>query len=88
MPPSQAAARTNSITLTGGDFRWDDPLLIEDLLSDEERMIRDAARQYAQEKLMPRIVSANRNETFDLAVMKELAELGFLGATIEGYGCA
>ena len=88
MPPSQAAAGSNSITLTGGDFRWDDPLLIEDLLSDEERMIRDAARQYAQEKLMPRIVSANRNETFDLAVMKELAELGFLGATIEGYGCA
>jgi len=85
---SQAAAGTNSVTLTGGEFRWDDPLLIEDQLSDEERMIRDTARQYAQEKLMPRIVSANRNETFDLAVMKEMAELGFLGATIEGYGCA
>ena len=76
------------MTLTGGEFRWDDPLLIEDQLSDEERMIRDTARQYAQEKLMPRIVSANRNETFDLTVMKEMAELGFLGATIEGYGCA
>jgi len=76
------------VTLTGGEFRWDDPLLIEDQLSDEERMIRDTARQYAQEKLMPRIVSANRNETFDLTVMKEMAELGFLGATIEGYGCA
>lgn len=85
---SQAAAGTNSVTLTGGEFRWDDPLLIEDQLSDEERMIRDTARQYAQEKLMPRIVAANRNETFDLAVMKEMAELGFLGATIEGYGCA
>ena len=88
MPLSQAAAGSNSITLTGGEFRWDDPLLIEDQLSDEERMIRDSARQYAQEKLMPRIVSANRNETFDLAVMKEMAELGYLGATIEGYGCA
>lgn len=88
MSHSQTAAGTNSITLTGGEFRWDDPLLIEDQLSDEERMIRDTARQYAQEKLMPRIVSANRNETFDLAVMKEMAELGFLGATIEGYGCA
>jgi alkylation response protein AidB-like acyl-CoA dehydrogenase len=88
MSLSQAAAGTNSVTLTGGEFRWDDPLLIEDQLSDEERMIRDTARQYAQEKLMPRIVSANRNETFDLAVMKEMAELGFLGATIEGYGCA
>ena len=85
---SKAAAATSSITLTGGEFRWDDPSLIEDQLSDEERMIRDTARQYAQEKLMPRIVSANRNETFDLAVMKEMAELGFLGATIEGYGCA
>ena len=88
MPHSKAAAGTNSITLTGGDFRWDDPLLMEDQLSDEERMIRDAARQYAQEKLAPRIVLANRNETFDLAVMKEMAELGFLGATIQGYGCA
>jgi glutaryl-CoA dehydrogenase len=84
----QSATGTNSVTLTGGEFRWDDPLLIEDQLSDEERMIRDTARQYAQEKLMPRIVSANRNETFDLTVMKEMAELGFLGATIEGYGCA
>ena len=85
---SQRGTGTNSVTLTGGEFRWDDPLLIEDQLSDEERMIRDTARQYAQEKLMPRIVSANRNETFDLTVMKEMAELGFLGATIEGYGCA
>ncbi len=69
-------------------FDWQDPLLLEALLSPEERMIRDAARDYAQECLMPRILTAHRHETFDIAVMKEMAELGFLGATIEGFGCA
>ncbi len=69
-------------------FDWQDPLLLEALLSPEERMIRDAARDYAQECLMPRILAAHRHETFDIAVMKEMAELGFLGATIEGFGCA
>src|SRR5574343_510299 len=62
--------------------------MIEDQLDDEERMIRDSARAYAQERLMPRILQANRHETFDITVMKEMAELGFLGATIQGYGCA
>lgn len=69
-------------------FDWQDALRLDDQLNDEERMIRDSARAYAQERLLPRIVEANRNETFDVAVMKEMAELGFLGATIEGYGCA
>ncbi len=77
-----------SVTLTGGHFQWDDPLLIEAQLTDEERMIRDTARQYAQEKLAPRIRDWNRNETFDRAVMREMGELGFLGAPLEGYGCA
>ena len=77
-----------SVTLTGGAFAWDDPLALESLLTEEERLIRDSARVYAQEKLMPRIVQANRHETFDLAVMRELGEMGFLGATLHGYGCA
>ena len=77
-----------SVTLTGGHFQWDDPLLIEAQLTDEERMIRDTARKYAQEKLAPRIRDWNRNETFDRAVMREMGELGFLGAPLEGYGCA
>jgi glutaryl-CoA dehydrogenase len=75
-------------TLSGGSFRWDDPLLMEDGLSDEERLVRDTARAYASEKLAPRILMANRTESFDVAVMREMAELGFLGATLEGYGCA
>jgi glutaryl-CoA dehydrogenase len=79
---------TNRITLTGGSFRWDDPLLLEGELTDEERLVRDTARAYATEKLAPRILMANRTETFDVSVMREMAELGFLGATLEGYGCA
>lgn len=69
-------------------FQWDDPFLFEDQLSAEEKLIRDTARRYAQEKLMPRILRANRHETYDLNVFKELGELGFLGMTIKGYGCA
>ncbi len=71
-----------------GGFQWDDPLLLDDQLSGEERMIRDTARAYAQGKLMPRILEANRHERFDRAIMTELGELGLLGATIQGYGCA
>ena len=77
-----------AVTLTGGHFQWDDPLLLESQLTDEERMIRDTARQYAQEKLAPRIRDWNRNETFDPVVMREMGALGFLGAPLQGYGCA
>lgn len=78
----------STVTLTGGEFHWDDPLLLEDLLSEDERMMRDTARAYAQTHLRPRILEANRDESFDVSIMKEMADLGFLGATIEGYGCA
>ena len=78
----------SAVTLTGGKFKWDDPLLIEEQLTEEERLIRDTARQYAQEKLAPRIRDWNRHETFDPVVMREMGELGFLGAQLEGYGCA
>ena len=73
---------------TKNEFQWDDPLLLDDLLSDEERMVRDAARAYCQEKLMPRALEANRHEKFDREIMNEMGALGFLGSTIDGYGCA
>jgi glutaryl-CoA dehydrogenase len=69
-------------------FKWEDPLLADELLTDEERMIRDMARDYCQSKLMPRITEANRNEHFDRAIFTELGALGMLGSTIDGYGCA
>lgn len=70
-------------------FNWEDPLQLDSLLSEEERMIRDSAHQYCQEKLMPRVLEANRNEHFDVEIMKELGALGLLGATLpEKYGCA
>ena len=73
---------------TKNEFQWDDPLLLDDLLSDEERMVRDAARAYCQEKLMPRVLEANRHEKFHREIMNEMGALGFLGPTIEGCGCA
>jgi glutaryl-CoA dehydrogenase len=73
---------------TEGRFSWDDPFLLEDQLSEEERRIRDEARAYAQDKLMPRVLEANRHERFDRAIMNEMGELGLLGSTLHGYGCA
>ncbi len=70
-------------------FAWDDPFLLEDQLTDEERMIRDAARDYCQDKLAGRVLEANRNETFDRDIMTEMGAMGLLGATIpEDYGGA
>lgn len=74
--------------MQGVPFDWQDALCLESLLSDEEKLVRDSARTYAQERLLPRIVQANRHETFDLEVMREMGSLGFLGSTIDGYGCA
>jgi glutaryl-CoA dehydrogenase len=69
-------------------FQWDDALRIESELSEDERAIRDAAREFCQEKLFPRVLMANRLEKFDREIMNEMGEMGFLGATLEGYGCA
>ena len=69
-------------------FTWEDPLLLEEVLTEEERMIRDSARQFCQERLMPRVLEANRHERFDREIMNEFGEMGFLGATLDGYGCA
>jgi glutaryl-CoA dehydrogenase len=83
-----SAASSPSPSHADAVFDWADPMLFEDQLDEEERLIRDSARAYCQEKLMPRILTANREERFDREIMTEMGELGFLGATIEGYGCA
>ncbi|XP_018428915.1 PREDICTED: glutaryl-CoA dehydrogenase, mitochondrial [Nanorana parkeri] len=69
-------------------FDWRDALCLDSQLTEEEIMIRDSFRDYCQEKLMPRILMANRQETFDRKIISELGELGVLGSTIKGYGCA
>ena len=69
-------------------FVWEDPMLLDDQLSEEERMVRDSARAYCQEKLFPRIQRAFRDETTDPEIFREMGALGLLGVTIEGYGCA
>ena len=71
-----------------GKFNWEDPLLLDSQLNDEERLVRDTARQYAREKLLPRIVEGYNNEEFHPEIIAELGELGFLGSTLHGYGCA
>lgn len=68
-------------------FKWEDPFLFEEQLSEEERMIRDSAHQYCQSKLQPRIQAAYRNETTDPEIFREMGALGLLGSPIEGYGC-
>ena len=70
-----------------GKFDWQDPFLLEQQLTDEERMVRDAARQYAQEKLAPRVREAFRNEHTDREIFNEMGEMGLLGSTIQGYDC-
>ena len=79
---------TAPIPTTKPAFQWDDPLLLEEQLTDEERMVRDTARAYCQEKLMPRVLEANRHEKFDREILYEMGKLGFLGSTLSGYGCA
>jgi glutaryl-CoA dehydrogenase len=70
------------------EFQWMDPLLIHDLLTDEERLIQDTVARYCQDRLQPRILEANRKETVDRDIFYEMGELGMLGSTIQGHGCA
>ena len=79
---------TAALPTTKPVFDWTDPLLLDEQLSEDERMVRDSAHAYCQEKLMPRVLEANRHEKFDRAIMTEMGALGFLGPTLEGYGCA
>jgi glutaryl-CoA dehydrogenase len=69
-------------------FQWDDAFFLEDQLSAEERLIRDSAKSFAQEKLQPRVLEAFRQENFDPAILREMGQAGLLGSTIQGYGCA
>ena len=84
------AADRGKLTQQGGPsvFQWDDPFRLEEQLTEDERMVRDSARDYCRDKLMPRIVEANRHEIFHREVITEMGALGLLGATIQGYGCA
>ena len=70
------------------DNHWEDLFRFDDQLTEEERMIRDNVREYCNKSLMPRILDANRNETFHPEIYKEMGDLGILGASIKGYGCA
>ena len=70
-------------------YKWDDAFRFEEQLSEDERLVRDSVRDYAQDKLMPRILEANRNEYFDIEILKEMGEIGLLGSTLpEEFGCA
>ncbi|ORY93740.1 glutaryl-CoA dehydrogenase [Syncephalastrum racemosum] len=85
---SANAANRQDLSDTFIKYNWEDPLDLESLLTYEERLMRDTARTYSQEKLMPRAVDAFRNEVFDREILQEMGELGLLGATLQGYGCA
>ncbi|WP_426958054.1 acyl-CoA dehydrogenase [Muricoccus radiodurans] len=80
--------KTASSAAKMGPFSWEDPLLLEEQLTEDERMIRDAAREFCQSRLMPRILEGNRREHFDREIMNEFGEMGFLGATLDSHGCA
>eukprot|EP00644_Phytophthora_capsici_P010660 jgi/Phyca11/504618/fgenesh2_kg.PHYCAscaffold_9_\ len=84
----RALGSTRSMAGGRAAFNWRDPLMLEGQLTDEEAMIQKSANDYCQGKLLPRIVEANRKGKFDRSIMKEMGEMGFLGPTIQGYGCA
>ncbi|RDD63773.1 acyl-CoA dehydrogenase [Ferruginivarius sediminum] len=84
MTPAEPARKTEggAPAQSKPQFQWDDPLLLDEQLDEDERMIRDTARAYCQEKLLPRVLEGNRHETHDRAMMNEMGELGLLGATV------
>ena len=85
--PMKSAAK--GISADAKPFDWEDPFFLDDQLTEEEVAIRDAARDYCQDKLMPRVLEANRHEKFDREIMNEIGALGLLGSTLpEKYGCA
>ena len=86
---SEAAHKHAAASHKLAEFTWDDAFLLDDQLSEDERLIRDTARAYAQEKLQPRVSEAYLNETTDRAIFNEMGELGLIGITLpEEYGCA
>ena len=83
MPDDTASAHPSRASIED-PFDWADPLRLDEALNEEERMVRDSAHDYCQEKLFPRVLEANRHEHFDREIMNEMGALGFLGSTIEG----
>ncbi|KIV77287.1 hypothetical protein PV11_09098 [Exophiala sideris] len=73
---------------TPAAFQWEDPLDLNNFLTEEEQAIQETARSYCQERLQPRVLEAYRKEDYDKKILKEMGELGLLGPTIQGYGCA
>ncbi|EAU30998.1 glutaryl-CoA dehydrogenase, mitochondrial precursor [Aspergillus terreus NIH2624] len=84
---STGAAKTPARSFATA-FNWEDPLAASELYTEEELAIQDTARQYCQERLQPRVLEAYRNENYDRRILEEMGELGLLGASINGYGCA
>ncbi|KXH41579.1 acyl-CoA dehydrogenase domain-containing protein [Colletotrichum salicis] len=82
------AARTFASASDGPVFNWEDPLNAKNLLTEEEVAISETAERYCQERMLPRVLQAYRDEQYDQKILEEMGELGLLGATIEGYGCA
>ena len=74
--------------LSAASFDWQDPLLLDEDLAEDERMVRDNVRRYCQEQLQPRILKAHREERFDREILTEMGQLGMLGSVLDGYGCA
>src|ERR1700686_1554544 len=82
-------SQPKSAQIKDAAFKWDDPLDLESELTEEERMVRDTARDYAQEKLFPRVIAANRDGEYDPEIQREMGALGLLGSTIpQEYGGA
>ena len=85
--PLQAACNKRFVS-AGAPFKWDDPLNTASLFTEEELAIQETANQYCQERMLPRVLDAYRDEHYDKDILKEMGELGLLGATIKGHGCA
>ena len=85
---AMAAAASTAAPEARAVFDWADPFALEAALAEDERLVRDTARAFCQEELMPRVVEAFREERVDLGLFREFGALGFLGSTIDGYGCA
>jgi glutaryl-CoA dehydrogenase len=83
-----AAVRTMASSSKFATYNWEDPLNMNSLLTDEELAVQETARNYAKAELLPRVTEGYRNETFDKSIMTGMGELGLLGPTIQGYGCA
>ncbi|KAJ3177415.1 hypothetical protein HDU87_004434 [Geranomyces variabilis] len=87
-PLSSSSSRALATAAAKAKFDWKDPFDMNSQLTEDEREIRDSARNYCQSKLLSRVIQANRHEKFDREIMNEFGEMGMLGATIDGYGCA